>query len=370
VTRFHVDAREWVPHSLHLERQGAFSLPEVVIPDRDFDDAVFVGGDEPALLAVLDRGTREKVRAALRDWRAFVKHGEIRAELPRLISNATELEEIVRGLVDLAGRLSVHVPEIPNRLAKLATSDDLPAVRLRSLQILRDLSPDLARETSLQAITDSVAEVRLEAALVLGRLDVVAGVAGLETAEARLRVRALRHLLEHRSEEVVDAVLDKLISSREYSAIRAAARGLGPDHRAAAAPLARILPRVDSETAVVLAESLGGIGDASAEPALLSLLERDEPAVQVAAARALGQAGTARAVEPLLDRTRWLLDPKLRRAARGAVSAIQARLGNPERGRLSLARLSTTDGALSVTPKGEGRLSLGESDASGGVSES
>jgi HEAT repeat protein len=258
----------------------------------------------------------------------------------------------------------VHVPEIPNRLAKLATSDDLPAVRLRSLQILRDLSPDLARDTSLHVINDQAAAVRLEAALALGRLDIVAEVAALETVEARLRVRALRHLLEHPSEQVVDAVLDKLISSHEVAIIGAAARGLEPEHKAAAAPLARILPKADSETAVVLAEALGSMGDASAEPALLALLERLEP-VQIAAAHALGRVGTAHAVEPLLDRTRWLLDSELSRAAREAVSAIHARLGNPERGRLSLARLSTTDGALSATPKGEGRLSLGESDASG-----
>jgi hypothetical protein len=91
---------------------------------------------------------------------------------------------------------------------------------------------------------------------------------------------------------------------------------------------------------------------------MLEALRSEDAEVAVAAARALGRAGTVASVPPL--REAMQRRGELRSAARQAIAGIQARLTGAAPGQLSLARgdagaLSLADGA------GEpGRLSLAE----------
>jgi hypothetical protein len=95
-------------------------------------------------------------------------------------------------------------------------------------------------------------------------------------------------------------------------------------------------------------EALKALGSQS-EGRLLALLGDSDLEVQVAAVRALYEVGTLGAVEHLLPLTQGLLtDGDLKREARNAVDAIQARHGG-ERGAFTLA---------DATPEGEGALSL------------
>jgi len=108
--------------------------------------------------------------------------------------------------------------------------------------------------------------------------------------------------------------------------------------------------------AEAVAHALGEIGGPREEPVLLGLLTRHATPVRRAAAVALGNVGTIGAVEPLLPFTKWILTPDLETAAQEAIARIQARLGNPEAGRISLTAEGPA-GELSLSGD-EGGLSL------------
>jgi HEAT repeat protein len=158
-------------------------------------------------------------------------------------------------------------------------------------------------------------------------------------------------------------LLERLLSASSPAVLRAAAEGIGDlSYRPAVPRLVGLLSRADSETAATVAAALGGMGDPSVEPALLALLEREDEPLRVAAARALGRVGTVAAVEPLLACTGGFLDSNLKRTAREAVGSIQSRLGDVGAGRLSVADISPSEGALSLSTGEAGGLSVGGND--------
>ena len=185
------------------------------------------------------------------------------------------------------------------------------------------------RATLLAARDDASEEVRLRAAMALGEegretlLDLV-GRAGSDDACA---ARAVEALGEHLPAEAAEASL------------RRALGGAGRPLTAQACLLA-----------------LGRRARPETEGLLLEALRREDPAVSVAAARALGQSGTVAAVVPLRQAAERGGD--LQRAARQAVAGIQARLAGAEPGQLSLA--GGEAGALSLADGEPGRLSLAD----------
>jgi HEAT repeat protein len=120
-------------------------------------------------------------------------------------------------------------------------------------------------------------------------------------------------------------------------------------------PICGLLPTTDPALAEALATALGQLGDTRVEDELLRLMSRDSIRVKRSAAAALGNVGTARAVEPLL------LITSFPETARNAIRRIQARLEDAEAGRLSVAAQEPPVGGLSVALE-EGALSV----ASGG----
>ena len=124
--------------------------------------------------------------------------------------------------------------------------------------------------------------------------------------------------------------------------------------------------RLGSEASLKYSELARRRKKMDSEQTLLRLLAREAAEVRAAAARALGQVGTVRAVEPLLALTEGLLaSPSVKQAAREAVASIQSRLGDAEAGRLSLAAPAEREGALSLSgdePPG-GELSLPERES-------
>ena len=109
-------------------------------------------------------------------------------------------------------------------------------------------------------------------------------------------------------------------------------------------------------TARACLEALGQRGRPEAEGLLLEALRSEDAPVSVAAAQALGRAGTVTAVAPLREAAERSAD--LRRAARQAIAEIQARLAGAEPGQLSLA--DGEAGALSLADGEPGRLSLAD----------
>ena len=94
------------------------------------------------------------------------------------------------------------------------------------------------------------------------------------------------------------------------------------------------------------------------EGLLVEALASEDAQVAVAAAVAVGRAGTVAAVGPLREAAERGGD--LRRAARQAVAEIQARLTGAAPGQLTLA--GGEAGALSLAEGEPGRLSLAEGE--------
>ncbi len=362
-TEFRIDGRG-IPRQLSLSRERLFSQGlDIPIGDAEFDREICVQNGELKALAVLNGATRSIVRDVFARREVTVRVGAIQHAVGRWMKEAAELRSCLEDLVRLAGSLVLLPGEVPERLARNAASDDLDSVRLRNLEVLhrRFQGTEIAREAFLKAVEDRSLEVRLAGGVYLGDLKLLARLAGIETVDVSIRLRALRHLVDAADAEQTGPLLERLLSTPVPLLLKGVVAGIRQlRYRPAVPKLIVLLGRADAETARATAETLGRIGDASAEPALLSLLERGEKAVQIAAARALGQVGTVQAVESLLAQTPGLLDSELKRAAREAVGAIQARLGNAECGRLSLAGLAANGGALSLGREEAGALSFEE----------
>jgi HEAT repeat protein len=125
------------------------------------------------------------------------------------------------------------------------------------------------------------------------------------------------------------------------------------------APLAKAMAVQNGTIAQLAARALGWTGQAAAESALITALDRED--VRVVAAKALGYVGTVEAVLPLKEaEARYPRDKELRLAASQAVTDIQSRLSGASPGQLSL-----TDGEaghLSLPEDDAGRLSLPEQE--------
>jgi hypothetical protein len=107
------------------------------------------------------------------------------------------------------------------------------------------------------------------------------------------------------------------------------------------------------------AEALAEVDDSAREPVLRQLLGLAPDSVKVAAARGLGRIGLAAAVEPLLAyRDGAESSRELAQAAGEEIAQIQARLGDVEAGRLSVATPAAATGGLAVA----------EANPAGGVS--
>jgi hypothetical protein len=121
--------------------------------------------------------------------------------------------------------------------------------------------------------------------------------------------------------------------------------------------LGELSEHVGDPVAESIAGALASLGDAGAEPALLRLLRTGSGSVKRAAAAALGEVGTIRAVEFLHPLTEQVLSVALKATAREAIARIQARLHDAEAGRVSVHAEEPAEGGVSIA-KYEGSLSL------------
>ena len=167
--------------------------------------------------------------------------------------------------------------------------------RLAALGYLVEIADETLEDLFLGCLDDDVVEVRLHAAR---------GLARIGTPET---VGPILDRMEREELWVADRLADVLV-------------GFGP----AAVPaltqyllLSQFDERRDAELLRDVIRVLGLIGDLSAEPALLTMLDADERLLRVGAASALGEAGTPACVPALI---RALEDPAWQVRARAAVS--------------------------------------------------
>jgi HEAT repeat protein len=173
-----------------------------------------------------------------------------------------------------------------------------------------------------------------------------------ERLDMSVRTRAVAELSRRFEGRELEVVLRFALESR-HEAIRAAAvrAAAAENHRPLLDLVRRIADReLSPSLAEAVAEALAARPDPVDEPLFLTMLTRHEPAVHLAAAKALAAVGTIAAVEPLLRLTEGVLrHAGVKEAAREAVRAIQARLGPADAGQLSVSAPAALAGALSTT---------------------
>lgn len=318
-----VRVRGSAPLSLSI-RPRTFAEPFVsAVWDPDFDRSFIVEGSPVRVLALLHFELR---RAWLHEFiRRWTLDGndqgwlleapfsmEITSQLRPIVTEALafgrRIADSARCFTDPRGR-TAYALALVERLA-----DPSPQVRAwvaKTLSAYLHSEPEVAPALTL-ALDDPEPEVRLQAALVLERADVLAEVAQTRDARTTTRLEAFRR-----------AVALAPGAASTYALVRAWA--LGSDEgrrREAVAVLERFTSEVENLTLEVLAE----VERAPDEATLLELF------------KLLAAHGTPRSVPRLSPYRDRFLGSELKSAARDTILAIQARAGGST-GALSISEL-------------------------------
>ncbi len=345
---------------------------EIVIGDPAFDRAVFIEGPEGVLRAILGHETRQRVldltRGALDDDGAkplrgggLVENGRIVLEILGAASVATaRLTAALPALFDLADRL-VQPENIPACLARNASQDPLPSVRLQNLRLLTSAHPTrpATRAALERACTDVAPEMRLHAASALAPSAdaTLLQLASQELADAAIERQAIVALGNRVEATQAAPILSSTIRRGRTEAACALLAALGRRGGLdSAALLAQTLREQNGVVAAAAARALAACPTASTETELLAALGREDDVVAEAVAEALDRVGTIAAVLPLSERADRSSARAVRRAARHAIVAIQSRL------------TGATPGQLSVSDGSAGAVSVAEDDPAGRVS--
>jgi len=334
---------------------------DLQLGDPTFDSAVFVQGPPALLFALLDAPTRRQAVQAMVWDVVVVAGGQLRVRLPE--SSATLLPTMLRPLLVLAERLR-QPADIAAVLAAHVRDETMAEVRRLNLLALAREYPEHAatRDALRHALSDDDDEIRLRAALMLGPegLPVLREMALRETGDESCTARAVEALGPELGGETAHALLARALRERRHLLARAAMVVLARvGDTEALRTLSRILAVEKGDLAEAAAVALGGSNRAAAEAPLVAALDHATDFVRQAAAQGLGRVGSIAAVLPLREAEEgYPGDTALRRAAREAVAAIQARSGEASPGRLTLAEGES--GRLSLTEGNEGRLSLAE----------
>jgi HEAT repeat protein len=355
-----------VVESVAPRRASLFKLLRpagILTGDQSFDREVVVEGDENAL-AVLSASTR---RALLREMRhgSSVNDATLIRELPRVLRTTRAIVPQVEHSLQLLRRL-LRPTDVAHRLAGNALRDPVPAVRIKNLKRLAEGHPESATEVSRALLRDRDPAVRLLAAGLLGTEGepVLRRLAGNGRIDTSIQAQAIASLGPRlplaRVLSILDTALNRSRRRPALAAIAVLGQHAGPR---ALARLKGLIEGTDSEYAAAAASGLGATQKPQAEPLLLAALSAAQPALRVAAARALGQVGSLTAVVALHQAVNGHpRDRELRTAATEAISAIHTRFPKAAHGQLSLADAGS--GQLALAEREAGTLSLAGEPAS------
>jgi hypothetical protein len=316
--------------SLCINAVGS-SEPRVYVGDPSLDD-VEIHGVEAEVIGLLDAETRAAIRR-------FTDCGG-RLGFGRMI-----LSKGPDGELPARVRLAVRLYRLLSRdnlaalLAHNARCDPVPAVRARNLRALGDKFQDLKESSELfsAALQDPYAAVKLVAArFERGEASSVTlrALVANEVLDPELRVEAFEQLLSQFGFSSNHDLVPMLLAAHGNDAVA-----------------------LTCSVALAVGKSSPQLGRED-ELALIALLGHDSYAVRAAAATALGQSGSLRAVEPLLPLSKTVLLTDTREAAQRAIRAIQARQGDAKSGWVSVAELAPDAGALSLAEQQAGAVSV------------
>lgn len=349
-TRFRLSG---IPPALAFHGQPLFGEKRpgrTMTGDPNFDALAHVFGEPADVLALMDLQTR-------RDVGSFValggelEDGTLKLHVKALVRQPQALVQPAKLMLSIGARLVIQERE--ELLLANVKGDPWAEVREANLAILTSLYPDAkqTRAAIAAALEDEDPKVRFDAAVAAKDHRVLRALAANVEIDADVRADALERL------DYDAKLVTALLADGQARVRRAAVAVAGRAHDLSQLEaLSTLTADPDEKVAQAVAHALGKLGGAQAEPALIALLAHPAGAAQIAAAEALGATGSVRAVEPLLPLTKGVFNADLRAAARDAIRRIQARLGDADAGRLSLA--DRAEGELSL-PDGEpGELSM------------
>jgi len=256
-----------LPSDLELGPESAGARIAKVVRGRDletgdasFDREVEVRGDRVVVAALLDRGTRVRVRDAIREG-FRVANGRLWGSVDGVIVDPPTLAATVRRLRRLVRALTPPADPVP-RLADIARLDPDPGVRRLVLSLLVSRFRDRPETpaTLRRALRDREPAVRLEAALALG-----------PEGQVELRFLAERNDVADAARSAAVAALgNRLPAQRAVELLDVA--------------LDRGLPLL----AAALVDTLGTVDSEAARRRLMAVTRGDDPGLAARAARALG----------------------------------------------------------------------------------
>lgn len=362
-----------VPTVVSLARQGlGMDLVQVIAGadhqtgDDGFDRAVLVKGDPLVLTAALDGESRQRFYTLMQRHPATrVRDGQVVMEVQGRPSHVSEIVAHLDDLVGLAASLTFTAAGTQERLARIVENDTFATVRRRAAETLAQRTRLPVADAALKrALLDRAPEVRAVAARALGDVGAMLRLIGSDQVEDEIRADLVLRLGRgpHRGE--LAEVLPRLLEARGEA---------GPGLRLAAVQVCaavdpelarKVLPtRVRSTDPVeraAVAAGLGTLADPGAERILLALLDDAVAEVRLAAAQALGMAGTLRAVPALRAIAgAWLGNGVVAAAAGEAIAHIEARHGAAEGGRLAIVE---DGGQVSLVGEG-GEVAVVDGDA-------
>jgi HEAT repeat protein len=380
IARIRVDGQGSIPAGIKLRTESLtsgfsklISGPELQIGDPQFDARVyFESGDEALLRAVFDAHCREQLMRVFANTRnPSLASGVFSCECGEP-AEASELIRSVRQAVALGQALCIKRAEVPGRLLAIVQSNDRVEVRLPALDVLlRSYRDEEAVHAGLLTVlSDPEPSVRKAVAIKLipWDLDALLLLAASEI-DPEVLVALLSHLADYTQQRLWPTIRHAL-GSRNSAVVKAAADAARATKYTALAPrlarrLERKLKKGEPALLVSLAQALGALSDPSTEPTLIGALAHDDRAPQIAAAEALGELGSVRAVEPLLALAdRHAFGGASKHAALAAVARIQSRLGQEAIGGLTLADPIDPIGALSLAESAPPAGALSKIDGS------
>jgi len=307
--------------------------------DGDFDSLFWIGGTIAPCVAVLDQETRAWLmrfsgeRHADPAWRIArwsIEDGVLRFQWALPWEDTPEqAADFLKNVVDGYRHLFRPGSAVEHLIHNLDADKDA-RVRLRNLELLLQQPPEVAiTEAVRRATRDPDPTVRLTAA-------------------------------EQLSDEVFDVLSEIALNHPQLSA--RAVRSLGKlGSPSVASVLVKVLesdPPPLSETLRAAAEALEAAPSPAAIPALVTALETADESVRIAVIRAIGASGGVSEVALLHPMTEAGNSSGIRRAALAAIRSIQSRLGDVEKGWLSVSAASADEGALSLSEGPPGALSV------------
>ncbi|HNR87971.1 MAG TPA: hypothetical protein PKM65_06495 [Spirochaetota bacterium] len=292
--------------------------------DVRFDRTFLISSDHPVVLpALLNAAVRKNLlKLNSSAYALSLSNKQFMAELPRpskfgkAIRNAFETMASI--IDDIASPASIR-----DRLVSSILHDPVAAVRRNCLEALIANVPidTFIRDVLEKAVKDlsigvKIAAVRALKGQHLGELErVLKERTKLTDAE---RLELLSVLNDNRYDIPVRTLIALAAQTREMTVVKEILRSCA-------------IPNSDK-----------------LYPFLMRYLDQRDAKANTEMIRHLGSVGTAETVEKLYLLGKKSINPFVRRAVQDAIAAIQARLGDVERGWLSTAVPAETEGALSI----------------------